>query len=141
MLRLTEKNIGGIVVEGREKWVDLIYVAGPYRAGTHWLVKQNIRLAEDVGTLLWSWGWVPIVPHLNTEFMNGAYGLPDWVWLKGDLAIVKVCKFVVVVGLWRYSPGTLGEIKCAEEHNIPILYWSEAKDRYFLENYFEDWRA
>jgi hypothetical protein len=123
-----------------EKWVNLVYVAGPYRAETHYIVKQNIRKAEDIGVLLWAYGWVPIVPHLNTEFMNGAYGLPDWVWLKGDLAIVKACKFIVVEGMWRYSDGTIGEIECAKENNIPVLYWENERHRYFLRTAFEDWR-
>lgn len=124
----------------KEKWTNLVYVAGPYSADTHYQVKRNIAAAEEVGVQLWSWGWVSIIPHLNTLFMNGAYSLPDWVWLKGDLAIVKVCKFMVVEGAWRESMGTLGEIKFAEENNIPVLYWNNVKHKYFLRTAFEDWR-
>jgi hypothetical protein len=122
-----------------EKWTELVYVAGPYRDSCEWLVKQNIRKAEDIGVMLWAWGWIPIVPHLNTAFFGGAYGLPDTVWLKGDLVIAGVCKRIVVVPGWRFSSGTLTEIHKAQEEEKPIYYWEKEKDRVFLRDYYREW--
>jgi hypothetical protein len=120
----------------KEKWTNLIYVAGPYRASCEYLVKQNIRKAEDVGIELWSWGWVPVIPHMNTAFFGGAYGLSDDVWLKGDLAIIKKCDLMVVLPGWQFSSGTKHEITVATEAGIPVYYWENEKDRFFLRYFY-----
>jgi hypothetical protein len=128
------------VVENSEKWTEVCYVAGPYRADTEYYVKQNIRKAEDVGVQLWAAGWVPVIPHMNTAFFGGAYGLPDDVWLKGDFAILKLCKFVVAITGWQYSKGTKHEIDLARQLGMPVYFWDEEKDRHFLVNYYKEWR-
>ncbi len=122
----------------KEKWTELVYVSGPYSSDCEWDVKQNIRVAEEIGALLWSWGWVPIVPHLNTNFFGGAYGLPDKVWLKGDLAIVKVCKRMVVVPKWQNSSGTKLEITEANSNLIPVYFWENTDDYTFLKSYYQN---
>ena len=122
-----------------EKWTETLYVAGSYRADCEYNVKQNIRKAEDIGVLLWSWGWVAVVPHMNTAFFGGAYGLPDEVWLKGDLAIIEGCKGLVVMPGWKFSTGTCAEIEKAKEINHPIFYWENDKDRYWLRDYYREW--
>jgi hypothetical protein len=121
----------------KEKWKELIYVAGPYRGKCEWDVKQNIRRAEDIGAELWSWGWVPIVPHLNTNFFGGAYGIPDNVWLKGDFAILKVCHFFLATPGWGKSSGTIDEIKEATLNDKPVLFWEIDEDKEFLKHYYD----
>jgi hypothetical protein len=127
-----------MVKEIKEKWSVVCYVAGPYRAPNEYLVKNNIRNAEDVAVQLWADGWVPICPHLNTAFFGGAYGLPDDVWLKGDLEIIKRCDFVVVISGWRFSNGTLHEIEVAKQAGKHIYYWEDEQDRHYLKNYYRE---
>lgn len=124
----------------KEKWSTVCYIAGPYRAHCEYQVKLNIRQAEDIAVELWYAGFVPVVPHLNTAFFGGAYGLPDDVWLVGDLAILDGCDFVVVTPNWRFSTGTLGEIERAKQNGQPVYYWDTTKDREFLRNYYKEYK-
>jgi hypothetical protein len=123
-----------------DKWKSVCYVAGPYRASSGYLIKQNIRKAEDVAVQLWVAGFVPICPHLNTAFFDGAYGLEDAVWLKGDLEIIKRCDFMVVIPGWQTSQGTLHEIDIARQAGLPVYFWSDEKDQRFLRDYYKEWR-
>ena len=124
----------------KEKYTKRAYVAGPYRAPNVHLQKMNIRKAEEVAILLWSFGWAAICPHKNAEFFEGAYGMGNEVFLQGDLIILEVCDIVVVIPGWRYSPGTLAEIARAEELGMPIFYWEKDVDKTYLRNYYKEWR-
>lgn len=124
----------------KEKYTKRCYVCGPYRAPNVYLQKMNIRKAEKTAVLLWSWGWVPICPHKNAEFFEGAYGMTDDIFLKGDLIFLEVCDIVVVLPGWRYSEGTLTEIARAEELGIPVYYWENESDRTYLRTYYAEWR-
>jgi hypothetical protein len=95
----------------------LVYIAGPFRGASQWEQTLNIRLAETAALSVWRAGHVAICPHLNTANFQGA--LPDEVWLKGDLEILKRCDGVLVVGDWSKSKGTLKEVKLADALNIP----------------------
>ena len=128
-------NIGMEPKENR--WTKVVYVAGPYKASNEYRTKNNIRMAEEVGTRLWYCGFISYVPHLNTAFFRGAYGLEDDVWLNGHLVILRRCDLLVVLPGWEQSPGTIKEIKLAEELGIPIYYWANNFDRYKLEYYYE----
>jgi hypothetical protein len=103
----------------------VFYVAGPYRSNTEWGLVENIRQAEYVASLLWSWGFAVISPHKNTAHFGGIHGLNDDVWLKGDLEILKRCDMVVVLPGWENSSGTKEEIELAKENHMPIYYWPE----------------
>lgn len=120
------------------KWTKIAYVAGPYRAQSEYLVKKNIRAAEEIGVKLWYYGFIAIVPHLNTQFFGGAYGMPDDVWLKGDLEILKRCDIVVVTPNWEFSSGTKEEIALAEKLGIDVYYWSKELHRLALCYYYRD---
>jgi hypothetical protein len=120
-----------------EKWTEIVYLAGPYRESNEWLVGQNIERAKQIAAELWSCGFVVICPHLNTARFNGAYGMGHPIFIKGDLALVKVSKKLVVIPRWRFSGGTKDEIKCAEKNDIPVYYWEKEKDRYFLQHYYD----
>jgi len=121
-----------------ERWTKRVYVAGPYRGDCEYRVKQNIRAAEDVGIKLWYYGFVAIIPHMNTAFFGGAYNIPDEIWLKGDLIILEVCDILVVLPGWQQSGGTQREIERAKELGIPIYYWTNEQDKLALCYYYEE---
>jgi len=124
--------------ESKEKWTKVCYVAGPYRAANIHLQIKHIRAAEEIGKELWFYGFVPIIPHKNAELMEGAYGLGHKEFLKGDLAILDLCSFVVVIPGWQYSEGTLEEIKRAQNNGQPIFYWEKFLDREHLRNFYKE---
>lgn len=102
------------------------YVSGPYRdARGVWWVEQNIRAAEAVAVALWGMGFAAICPHTNTKHMDGAFPASDDVFLNGDLAIVRKCDLVVMVGHWSRSAGALKELAEADRHGIPAFRWSD----------------
>jgi hypothetical protein len=111
-----------------------IYVAGPYRATTEWQLVQNIRAAETVSLVLWSWGHAVFCPHKNTANFGGALNIADDVWLYGGLEFLKCCSIVVVLPGWEKSTGTLLEIKTAEELGILVYYWENPTHRMILKN-------
>ncbi len=99
----------------------LVYVAGPYRAGSEWGLVENIRNAESVALLAWSLGCAVICPHKNTAHFGGAMNLPDEVWLRGDMTMLRRCDAVVLCPGWRRSAGTLAEVAEAEALGIPVV--------------------
>lgn len=101
------------------------YTAGKYRAETEWELIENIRLAEQWAAWCWKIGLPVICPHKNTAHYGGIMGIPDSVWLEGDLEMIRRCDVLVVMDNWRSSSGTKDEIKLAEELEIPIFYMPE----------------
>lgn len=102
-----------------------VYVAGPYTAPRTWQVVQNIRAAEAVALELWRLGFAVFCPHMNAALLTGAPGIPNNIWLKGDLAWLEVSEALVVLPGFSGSPGTRAEIVRARELNIPIFYWRD----------------
>lgn len=105
----------------------LIYVAGPYTANTVWQVKQNILNAERAGAQLiaGSQGLFPVIPHKNTEFMEG---LRDGQYfIDGTKELMRRCDAVFVVPFAPHhdSVGTVGEVNEAERLGIPVFYCFE----------------
>ena len=99
----------------------LVYIAGPYRdARGEAFVFENIMVARDAATLIWSFGAAAICPHLNTFLMGGLQD--DGVWLIGDLEILKRCDAVYVIGDHQESSGTQGEITHAHINYVPVFY-------------------
>jgi nucleoside 2-deoxyribosyltransferase len=95
------------------------YVAGPYRdARGEWYVEQNRRVAEDAALMLRGAGWACVVPHRNSGGMDGA--LPDEVWLREGLALLRRCDVVVVVGEYWTSEGTALEVNEAVARGVPV---------------------
>jgi hypothetical protein len=105
----------------------VVYVAGKFRStnpdGTSnaWGVCQNVRAAEEVGLAVWKLGHAALVPHLNTAHFQDADGLPDKLWLDGDLEILRRCDAVVLVPGWERSKGALAEITAANQLGIPVF--------------------
>lgn len=96
-----------------------IYVAGPFRASTHWGIVNNVRAAEVLALGVWALGAAAICPHLNTANFQGA--LPDEVWIDGTLEMLRRCDAVVLVPGWEKSSGTLGEIAEAKRRQMPVF--------------------
>jgi len=99
--------------------MNVVYVAGPFRADNAWEIEQNIRRAEALALEVWRAGHAAVCPHANNRFYQGA--APDDVWLKGDLAILERCDAVLLVKGWEGSKGTLQEIDHAEEYGVPVF--------------------
>ena len=98
----------------------VIYIAGKFRAPTHWGIVQNVRKAEEMALLLWQSGWAVICPHLNTGNFQGA--CPDEVWMQGDLEILRRCDAICMLSNWRNSSGARQEHELAKKLGLEILY-------------------
>jgi hypothetical protein len=110
--------------------LQLVYIAGPFRAKSHWGVVQNIRKAEALALRVWAHGGlVAICPHLNTAHFQQA--LKDDVWLEGDLEILRRCDALLTVNSWWKSLGSVAEVKFAKVHHIPIFHTVETLAEYY----------
>lgn len=98
------------------------FVSGPYRAETPRGIVENIREAEEVALALWRLGYAAFCPHKNTALFDGA--VPDGVWLKGDLEIMRRCDLVVMVQGWSGSRGARVEKFTARMLGIPVYEWA-----------------
>ena len=112
--------------------MDVVYLAGPYRADTEYGVHQNIQRAESLALEVWRLGAVCICPHKNTAYFGGS--LPDSIWLTGDLELLRRSDAVLLAGGWLDSEGSRTEKACATELGIPVFQrledlktWLESK--------------
>lgn len=97
----------------------VIYVAGPFRASTHYALQANIRNAERLALEVWKLGAVAICPHKNTEFFTGE--IPDEAFLTGDLELLRRCDAVILTEDWERSSGARAEVVFAREKGIPVF--------------------
>jgi len=103
--------------------MQLVYIAGPYRAPTIRGVVENIQRAEKVAIRYWQYGCAVICPHKNTALMDGSVNDNDHdVWLKGDLEMLKRCDVIVMMNDWQSSEGAKAEHEFAKENGIEIVY-------------------
>ena len=98
--------------------MELAYVSGKYRGSSPSEIYNNINKARDVGIKLWKLGYCAIIPHLNTQFMDGI--VPDNDFLEGDIEILSRCDFIVIMEDWQESKGAKEEVRYARENMIPI---------------------
>ena len=98
----------------------LIYVAGKYRGKTLNEVYWNINGAREVAEAILRLcpGWFPIVPHMNTAFMDGLVG--DKIFLKGDKELLKRCDGIYLMPFWKESKGAKAEYRFALKNKIPV---------------------
>lgn len=101
-----------------------VYVGGPYRAQTDYLVHRNIHQAWEIALRLWGRGYAAYCPHASTQHMGGIAAAD--VFLEGDLAWLHCADLIVVSDSWRQSVGTRAEVKAAGEWHIPVLCEAEA---------------
>jgi Domain of unknown function (DUF4406) len=99
--------------------VKVVYIAGPFRAASHWAVEQNIRVAEAIALEVWRMGAAALCPHTNARFFSGA--APDEVWLAGDLELLRRCDAVLMVGRWWESSGAREEKVAAGRYGLPAF--------------------
>lgn len=97
----------------------LVYIAGPYRAGTPWLVEQNIRRAEELGLRVAMLGAMPVIPHSMCRFFDGER--TGQFWVDGTLELMRRCDAVMLVSGWTESVGTRGEVEEAKRIGIPVF--------------------
>lgn len=98
----------------------IVYVAGPFRGPTPWDVAQNVMRAKALGLEVARAGFMPLIPHANTDLFDGQ--LTDQFWIDGTLALMRRCDAVVLVEGWERSNGTLGEIAEAKRLGIPVCH-------------------
>lgn len=101
----------------------VVFLSGPYRAGTEAQVYKNIQIAREYAMKLWRMDYVVICPHLNSMFMGGI--VEDSVFLAGDLEILKRCDCFFRLPGWQRSKGSLAEIKWATENGMPEVFIGE----------------
>jgi len=99
---------------------EVAYIAGPYRADTHYGINQNIAAAEAVAMKYWRKGYAVICPHKNTAHFDG--GMPDETWLNGDLQILSRCDVIVMMKNWGKSEGARSELTFAKIRGIEVIF-------------------
>jgi Domain of unknown function (DUF4406) len=111
----------------QKRRLKVIYIAGPFRDRpakgkpySQWQQTQNIRRAEEAALWVWKHGGVAICPHLNT--MNFQGEVPDEVWLKGDLEILRRCDAVALLRNYHSSKGAMEELQEARKKHIPMFH-------------------
>lgn len=97
----------------------IVYLIGPYRGSTPWVVTRNIERAREVAAKLWALGIPVICPHTNTGMMDGV--ADDNVFLRGDLEMLRRCDAALVIGNIARSEGSQGEVLEANRIGIPVF--------------------
>lgn len=100
--------------------IPLVYVAGPYRAPLPYQRGANINAAWLLGCKVAELGGMPVIPHKNTEHMDGLQS--DDFWLEGTLELMRRCDAVIVTSDWERSTGAVGEEWEAQRLSIPVFY-------------------
>ena len=115
----------------REGNMKIAYVAGPYRASTHYTIELNIRVAESIAIELWQMGFAVICPHKNSAHFDGL--CRDDIWLAGDLEIISRLNpredCLVLIPGWERSSGAAAEYDFAREQGLKVFWWPEDKDK------------
>lgn len=115
-----------------------VYVAGPYSDDNVLRVLKNIGRGEAWSSKLFKLGFAPFVPWHDKEFVisNWKHNFEVHAFYEYSMAWLEVSHAVFIVpnekGLknWEDSTGTMGEIKRANELNIPVFYTIEELLKY-----------
>jgi hypothetical protein len=110
----------------------IVYIAGPYRAGTINQIVNNINEARRYAALVWAIGGAALCPHLNTALMDGV--ATDADFLSGDLDMLRLCDAVYLMPRWRDSEGATLEAKEARAQGITVI-----DDEVELRRWLGDW--
>ena len=108
----------------------LVYIAGPYRALSHFGVERNILDAQAAALAVIAHGkrigedWFPVIPHSMTYGIAQKMPMTDKFWLKGTMTLLRQCDAVAVFGDWHDSEGTRAELREAVSLDLPIYYTS-----------------
>lgn len=104
----------------RKKSVKYVYVAGPYTNGD---TAENVRLALQIGHMLFQRGFMPYIPHLS-HFHHLIFPLHYEDWVKWGLEWLRQCDAMIRIP--GKSPGSDREVKLAKQLGIPVYYSLEA---------------
>ena len=98
----------------------LVYIAGPYRAGTRWEEEMNCRAAELLGREVVKLGAYPVIPHSNTRpYFSDEQS--DAFWLEGTMLLMHRCDAVLLVENWHMSDGANAERSEAMRIGMPVF--------------------
>ena len=100
-----------------------VYVAGPFRGKTPWIIEENIRRAESLGLRVARMGAVPVIPHSMYRFYQDS--LPDDFWLAAGLSILSTCDALACVlphDKIHLSQGTTAEVAFHIKAGRPVFY-------------------
>ena len=107
--------------------MQIVYIAGAFRANTPYQIHLNIIHAEARALDLWKekdadgqHKYAVICPHKNTEFFQNE--CDDDVWLDGCLEILKRCDAVYFLSGWEKSKGSIREYELATELEKEIYF-------------------
>ncbi len=103
--------------------IPLLYVAGPYSANETYSEQDHIKRAEQASIQLIKQGFHVITPHKNTDgyekYEDGNITFDTWIEM--DLNILKRCDGIYLFGEYKKSRGSMIELNCALENNIPVF--------------------
>jgi len=101
----------------------VIYVAGPFNHGDNLHgINENINNASKLAIKCWENGWAVICPHKNTAGYQHLSHIPEEVWYKGDLELLRRCDAIIMMENWQTSHGAINERNYAESNDIKIFY-------------------
>jgi len=106
--------------------VKTIYVAGSFIGKTPWLTHLNASRGEEQAAKIWALGAehvFVISPHQNSRQMVGVSS--ERTFVLGYLKAVDLSDALYVMGGWKQSKGTKGEIVRATEKGKPIFFHLE----------------
>ena len=107
----------------------LVYIAGPFRAKTPFLIEENIRSAERIGLKVCEYGAVALIPHTMYRFFQNS--LPDDFWLDAGLDLLRKCDAIVMGPGWTTSTGSCREREVAVLLKLPVFDFDKETDRLF----------
>lgn len=100
--------------------IQVIYVAGPYRAQSTWQIECNIHEATKIGHQIAALGAIPLIPHRNTGHFDGLQ--TEEFWLEATLELMRRCDAVFAMPTWQRSQGASNEVETAQKINIPVFF-------------------
>lgn len=103
--------------------IKLIYIAGPYAGNSREETKLNIQSAQQNAKYAVRKGWMPLIPHKNTEDFEIL--CPDITidfWYEGTLKLLSKCDAILLCPGWGYSKGSKNELEYARKNSIPVFY-------------------
>lgn len=119
-----------------------VYVAGLLTPRGYWsahpAIDYTCNRREMIRWALKTYlaGFDPFCPAFDMEFWMQAEGQPitEAMIKRYSKSWLEVCDAMVLTPGWQKSPGSLAEIKFAEEHNIPVFKSLDDLNKYVKEN-------
>ncbi len=110
--------------------MQVVYIAGKYRAKTINGIQGNIEKARKVAVQYWQAGYAVICPHMNSSFMDGI--CDDEVFLEGTREMLRRSDIIVMLPGWESSEGAKIEYELALDLKKPIRFSTSEIERAIL---------